>query len=77
MDFSDLPSGFIYNEHFRVVVLDSDGAELPLPNYFVVSNEIAPKDRQLQIRVMNMNPESKTFSFGIYLMHGLFAPYSE
>mmetsp|Transcript_20912 Transcript_20912/g.20644 ORF Transcript_20912/g.20644 Transcript_20912/m.20644 type:complete len:259 (-) Transcript_20912:388-1164(-) len=76
MDFSDVPSGFIYNTHYRITITDEDNTELTLPRYFS-SSISAFENRQLEIRVHNMNSEKKTFKFGIYLLHGLFKPYKE
>lgn len=76
MDFRDLPEGFIYNQHFRITVMDQDSTQLVLPQYF--SSSFNHFERlQLEIRVHNMNPESKKVKFGIYLLHGLFRPYKE
>lgn len=38
MDFSGLPAGFTYNEHYRVAVIDQDELELTLPQYFINGN---------------------------------------
>lgn len=77
IDFSNLPSGFIYNEHFKITIKDQDGTELTLPTYFETDNSIANKYRQLEIRIHNMKDYSQNFTFSIELMHGLFKPYQE
>jgi len=34
IDFRDLPDGFRYNEHFSIVILNSEGEKMTLPHYF-------------------------------------------
>ena len=43
IDFTELPAGFTYNQHFRVGIIDKDGIELTLPNYFTESNIMTKK----------------------------------
>lgn len=35
-DFRDLPEGFEYNEHFAIILLDSKGKTMELPEYFAI-----------------------------------------
>ena len=74
-DFSQLPQGFNYNEHFKVNIQDFEGNNMVLPSYFSTSNDIANKILQLEIRVHNMQNQAQIFTFSIELLHGLFSPY--
>ena len=74
-DFSQLPQGFDYNEHFKVNIQDSEGNDMVLSSYFSTSNDIANKNLQLEIRVHNMQNQVQVLTFSIELLHGFFSSY--
>ena len=78
INFADIPEGFIYEEHFRIVINTiNDGSTnlLTLPDFFAESE--TNKNQNLQIRIHNMKNVDQVFTFSIDLLHGLFEPYRE
>ena len=77
IDFRDFPEGFNYDEHFKIDIRDGSNTSLTLPRYFTLDNNIADKNKRLEIRIHNMKNIDQNFTFSIKLLHGLFEPFRE